>query len=144
MPYHNILIALDLSDEAKLVLERGQEIARQFSAGLKLIHVVEPILPAPPYELPSVSPLEMEQELSQQARRRLQELAQSVGIDTEDVVIETGSTTTCIVDFAVEQKADLIVIGSHGRHGVGLLLGSTANSVLHHTRVDVLAVRVGQ
>ncbi len=44
---------------------------------------------------------------------------------------------------AEENDADLIVIGSHGRHGIQLLLGSTANSVLHGAACDVLAVRIG-
>jgi universal stress protein A len=44
---------------------------------------------------------------------------------------------------AEELEADLIVVGSHGRHGLALLLGSTANGVLHGAKTDVLAVRVG-
>lgn len=44
--------------------------------------------------------------------------------------------------MAEEQKADLIVIGSHGRHGLGRLLGSTANGVLQGAPCDVLAVRI--
>jgi universal stress protein A len=39
-------------------------------------------------------------------------------------------------------NVDLIVVGSHGRHGLQLILGSTANAVLHHASVDVIAVRV--
>jgi universal stress protein A len=37
---------------------------------------------------------------------------------------------------------DLIIIGSHGRHGIRILLGSTANAILHSAKCDVLAVRV--
>ncbi len=37
---------------------------------------------------------------------------------------------------------DLIIIGTHGQHGIALLLGSTANAVLHGVSCDVLAVRV--
>ena len=47
-----------------------------------------------------------------------------------------------ILEFAEINQVDLIVIGSHGRHGLALLLGSTANSVLHHAKCDVLAVRL--
>ena len=43
---------------------------------------------------------------------------------------------------AEELSADLVVVGTHGRHGLGLLLGSTANAVLHGAQTDVLAVRV--
>ncbi|MGB1202845.1 MAG: universal stress protein [Alloalcanivorax venustensis] len=45
-------------------------------------------------------------------------------------------------DPAVVEIADLIVLGSHGKHGIRLLLGSTANAVLHRATCDVLAVRI--
>jgi universal stress protein A len=47
-----------------------------------------------------------------------------------------------IVRVAEEESADLIIVGSHGRHGLALLLGSTANNVLHHAPCDVMAVRL--
>ncbi|MDN5937003.1 MAG: universal stress protein, partial [Nitrosospira sp.] len=47
-----------------------------------------------------------------------------------------------IVRIAEEERVDLIVVGSHGRHGLALLLGSTANSVLHHAKCDVMAIRL--
>ncbi|BBI62758.1 hypothetical protein HSBAA_40640 [Vreelandella sulfidaeris] len=46
--------------------------------------------------------------------------------------------------FAEEHGVDLIVVGSHGRHGFALLLGSTSTGVLHGAQCDVLAVRVGK
>jgi universal stress protein A len=46
--------------------------------------------------------------------------------------------------MATDIHADLIVVGSHGRHGLALLMGSTANGVLHGAKRDVLAVRVGE
>ena len=47
-----------------------------------------------------------------------------------------------IRELASTTMADLIVIGSHGRHGFSLLLGSTANAVLHDAGCNVLAVRL--
>ena len=47
-----------------------------------------------------------------------------------------------IINVAEQQQVDLIVVGSHGRHGLALLLGSTANSILHTAKCDVLAVRL--
>ncbi|MCV6604433.1 MAG: universal stress protein, partial [Porticoccaceae bacterium] len=44
--------------------------------------------------------------------------------------------------YAEENQVDLIVVGSHGRHGLALLLGSTANGVIHGAGCDVLAVRI--
>jgi universal stress protein A len=56
--------------------------------------------------------------------------------------IVTGHTESEIHRVAKEISADLIIVGSHGRHGLALLLGSTANGVLHGATCDVLAVRV--
>ena len=53
-----------------------------------------------------------------------------------------GSTAKEILRIVQEQGLDLIVLGSHGRHGVAMLLGSTANAVLHHAECDLLAVRI--
>jgi len=44
--------------------------------------------------------------------------------------------------FANDNNVDLIIVGSHGRHGISLILGSTATGVLHGSQCDVLAVRV--
>lgn len=44
--------------------------------------------------------------------------------------------------MAEDESTDLIIVGSHGRHGLALLLGSTASGVLHHSPCDVLAVRL--
>ena len=53
-----------------------------------------------------------------------------------------GRPETEIHNTADEIGADLIVVGSHGRHGLALIFGSTANGVLHGAACDVLAVRV--
>ena len=55
-----------------------------------------------------------------------------------------GRPETEIHNVAEEIGADLIVVGSHGRHGLALIFGSTANGVLHGATCDVLAVRVRQ
>jgi universal stress protein A len=58
------------------------------------------------------------------------------------VHIILGAPGSEIRELAKATKADLIVIGSHGRHGFSLLLGSTANAVLHDAGCNVLAVRL--
>ena len=143
MDYQRILVAVDLGGEADALCSRARDLADRYSARLAIIHVVEPIVPTPPYELPGVMPLELEQQMLEQARRRLEKLADKYQISETDVIVEAGATKATINDVAADRNIDLIVVGSHGRHGVGLLLGSTANAVLHHAKCDVLAVRIG-
>lgn len=64
------------------------------------------------------------------------------GIPSDRVYLEQGNPATEIKAKAEQIQADLIVIGTHGRHGLGLLLGSTANGVLHGVECDVLTVRI--
>ncbi|EAW31305.1 hypothetical protein GP2143_07144, partial [marine gamma proteobacterium HTCC2143] len=65
----------------------------------------------------------------------------SVGSDGQHIIV--GRAENEIHSLAEELGAELIVVGSHGRHGIALLLGSTANGILHGATCDVLAVRVG-
>ena len=83
-----------------------------------------------------------EQEAKEQAQSQLGELSAEYGIAAGDVHVRVGAPAAEIRAFAEEVSADLIVIGTHGRHGLGLLLGSTANSVLHGVSCDVLAVKI--
>ncbi|MCZ6869325.1 MAG: universal stress protein, partial [Gammaproteobacteria bacterium] len=54
-----------------------------------------------------------------------------------------GNPASEIHRLSEAEGVDLVVMGTHGRHGLGLLLGSTANAVLHGVKCDVLAVRIG-
>jgi universal stress protein A len=63
-------------------------------------------------------------------------------VASADRRVEIGNTGHTILRVADELGVDLILVGSHGRHGLAVLLGSTARSVLNGARCDVLAVRV--
>ena len=76
------------------------------------------------------------------ARERLRQYAREEGLDHAEQHVSSGYTKQEILDQADAIGADLIVVGSHGRHGLALLLGSTANAVLHGAPCDVLAVRL--
>jgi universal stress protein A len=143
MEYRNIMCAIDFGEGMDRLVQRAHDVAERYSARLHLMHVVEPVVPTPPYEMPGVMPLELEEQLSKHARSELTKLAESYRIDETDILVEVGSTRAMIIETAEGRNIDLIVVGSHGRHGVGLLLGSTANAVLHHAACDVLAVRIG-
>ncbi len=74
--------------------------------------------------------------------RKLNHLCVPIGHPVSGRHIVTGHTEYEIHRVASETEADLIIVGSHGRHGLALLLGSTDNGVLHGARCDVLAIRV--
>ena len=77
-----------------------------------------------------------------QYEQRLRELAARLGTPECPRMVVQGNTRREILRVAEENQVDLIVLGSHGREGIQLLLGSTANAVLHGAPCDVLAVRV--
>jgi universal stress protein A len=140
--YNNILLAVDFAPDSEQVVQRAQAMARQEQAQLSLVHVVEYMPMDMTNELTLPPEVELDQELNALAVRRLQELGGRIGVSTEHQHVLQGSTRSEVLRLAEELQADLIIIGSHGRHGIQLLLGSTANAVLHGAPCDVLAVRI--
>jgi len=140
--YKHILVALDLSNEAHQVAERGRDLAALYGAKMSLIHVVEPVVVDNSYDLMTSLPAELDDSLLERARTFLAKISNQLQLGEIDQIVTLGSTRNEIFRVAQEQAVDLIVIGTHGRHGVGLLLGSTANAILHGTPCDVHAVRI--
>jgi universal stress protein A len=141
--YKKILVAVDLSPEAKPVVARARELGAHYGAALSLIHVVDPIITTGDYELHPELPLEVEHTLVERARGYIGSLAKDMGIADAEQVVAIGSVKHEILAYAKEHGCDLIVIGTHGRHGIAVLLGSTANAIMHGTECDVMCVRVG-
>ena len=141
--YRNILVAIDLSEDSAQVTQRGLAIANNNSAQLHLIHVIEPLSFAYGGDIP-MDFSGIQDEIQQQASQQLQRFGASNNIDEQHQHIVLGRPEVEIHSTAQELAIDLIVVGSHGRHGVALLMGSTANGVLHGASCDVLAVRVGK
>jgi universal stress protein A len=81
-------------------------------------------------------------QLEEQAKQRLSTLAEQLNVPEEAQHIVLGQPANEMRRMAKEQNVDLIIVGSHGRHGLALIFGSTSNSVLHGAPCDVLAVRI--
>jgi universal stress protein A len=141
--YQHILLAVDFFEQDSVVINKAKQLAGVFKAKLSVVHVIDSVpLTDVGYggELPFN--LDLTAELMEAAKQRLEKLAIELGIHAEAIFLETGNPKLNIVKVARDNKVDLIIIGSHGRHGLALLLGSTANGVLHHASCDVLAVRL--
>lgn len=139
--YKKILLALDLSVESEQLKEKAKSIAEANQAELSLIHVIEPLSFAYGGDVP-VDLSTIQDQLDAHAGQKLENYAKEINYPVAQQLVITGHTETEIHRVADENDVDLIIVGSHGRHGLSLLLGSTANGVLHGAHCDVLAVRV--
>jgi universal stress protein A len=140
--YTKILIAIDLSEESLNVVRRGCAMAAEKEAELHLIHVIEPLSFAYGGDIP-MDFSGIQEEISEQAREQLKQVGLEYGVVASNQHTVFGRPEVEIHQMAETLGADLIVVGSHGRYGLALLMGSTANGVLHGASCDVLAVRVG-
>lgn len=141
--YQKVIVAIDLSEESKQVAQRAQAIAGNSGSDLHLIHVIEPLSFAYGVDIP-MDFSGLQDEIQAQATQQLERFAEQNNIDHDHQHIVLGRPEVEIHAMAEEIGADLIVVGSHGRYGLALLMGSTANGVLHGATCDVLAVRVGR
>lgn len=142
MAYQHVLIAVDLSEECHPVLQRAIKLASRDGARVSLIHVIEPMAMAFGGDVPMDLSI-LQQQQQQQAQQRLDNFTrQYPQLTPDNCHLGFGQPRQEIHELASEQQCDLIVVGSHGRHGLSLLLGSTANDLLHGAPCDVLAVRL--
>jgi universal stress protein A len=141
--YQRILLAVDFFEQNECVVARAKLLADTYQSTLSIIHVVDN-LPVTDTSYGTAIPYDMDLTamLIESAKQKLNQLANKLGIAEHNTYIELGSPKSEIIRIATDIKADLIIVGSHGRHGLALLLGSTANSMLHHATCDVLAVRL--
>lgn len=137
--YKHILIATDLSAENKVIIEKALAIAKAFEAKVSLLHVVEPL---PGYGYAYVGIADIEAELQAEARKGMQALSTQYAIPAECCHVETGPMKIEIMNLIREEKIDCLILGSHGRHGVSELLGSTAHAAIHAASCDVITIRI--
>ena len=142
--YQKILLAIDFFEGNAGVVQRAVDMAKRYAAELYVIHVNEPATPAYGADLVTWGSqvFEINEQVRAYKKKRLTELAGELGLDEQHTALAEGRPAQCIHQFCDEQNIDLIVMGTHGQHGLALLLGSTANSVLHGSSCDVLAVRI--
>lgn len=141
--YKHILLAVDFFEKDQIINDKAHDLANKYQATLSIVHVIDsvPVIDAG-YGTEIPFNLDLSAELMAEAKKRLAQLAEKLAVPDTNLYLEMGSPKAEIIRVADENKVDLIVVGSHGRHGLALLLGSTANGVLHHANCDVLAVRL--
>lgn len=144
LQYSHVLLATDLLEETSAVAEKARQLAELYQAKLSVVHVVESI---PIYfgnELVLPETQEIERQLVERGEKNMAALCKRLEIPESQGHVEMGVTKLEIIDFAEKNGVDLIVLGSHSRHGLAHLLGSTARAVVNSANCDVLAVRVAK
>jgi universal stress protein A len=136
----NIVLAVELTGD-KTITDRAVALAKKFGSKITLVHAIEHISAYGAAYGIAVG-AEIEEVLLKYANRQMLKLGKQIGVPVKNQIVKFGSAKIVILEEANKIKADLIVVGSHGRHGITLLLGSTANAVLHGAKCDVLAVRI--
>jgi universal stress protein A len=141
--YKNILVAIDIDADYASVIDKALTISES-PEKLSLVYIPLTSVYIMPYLYGyGIGSADIDDiERLAKARKRLDEIADEYGIKLENVFMKPGDAKEEIKQIANENNVDLIVIGTHGRSGFKLLLGSTASAVLHGVQQDVLAVRI--
>ncbi|WP_185230574.1 universal stress protein [Teredinibacter franksiae] len=139
--YKHILVGLDLSTDCAQILNKAAEIANVCNADISIAHIVEPLAFAYGGDVP-IDLTEAQALMEQQAKTRLAKIVDEVKLTPKDQFVGIGQAATELHRLAEDRAIDLIVVGSHGRHGLALLFGSITKGVVQNASCDVLAVRV--
>jgi nucleotide-binding universal stress UspA family protein len=148
--YQRILVAVDGSETSQLALEHALHLAKDQRARLRIVHALESI-----ERLVSLSggyPFdagELIESLRQEGNKVLensQKAARAAGVESETALIEgkqpMDRAATILLQDAKSWDADLMVLGTHGRHGFDrLVLGSVAETLIRMAPLPVLLVR---
>jgi universal stress protein A len=139
--YSQLLVAIDLSDQSRAIAAKSVELARQWQAKLRLLHVIE-FVPVEPMSDALVPVVQIDDRVVARAREQIVALADTLGVAADSCRVATGNVKAEILRQAREVGADLIVLGCRERHGLSILVNLTEDTVLHGAPCDVLAMRV--
>ena len=139
--YKKILVLLDLTDASDQIVAAGRDMAAHSNAAIVMLHVVE-FVPSEPMGETLMPTVQIEEDLEQRAKLKLNELSAGLGLSRVTIRVEAGNKKTEILRVAKEEAVDLIVLGSRVRHGLGILVNFTEDTVLHAAHCDVLAIRL--
>jgi len=142
--YKNIWVTVDFSDVVDNVIKKAIDVVQSNHAKMTLFHVVEYL---PPMDVVYEPVLTVNSGLDSEilikyATDSMQKLCDKHHLMEAKIAVVVGTAKYEICSYARDKKCDLIIMGAHGRHGIRLLLGSTANGVLHEMPCDVMAIKI--
>ena len=145
LPITSILVPIDFSQHSQQALIYAKEWAKQWSATLHLIHVIEPVIFPVDWGYTPVDLSNVEKEYQQTAESELTKIIESLhneGYSAIPQVLHGGRSSDEIIQYAKDHGISMICIATNGRGGVEhLLLGSTTERVVRKAPCPVLVIR---
>src|ERR1700679_1318584 len=141
MAYSNILIAVDGSKCSMNAVKKGIELARDLSANVILLCVVDITAMVDNAAVGAIIDKDVEGIFEDEADKLLESIMAKYPYNKTRKIAEEGIAKEAINSIAEEIKADLIVMGTHGRTGfLHLFMGSVAEHVVRHSKIPVMVV----
>lgn len=143
--FSTILVAVDFSDSSDNAFRMAMAMAKKFSSRLLVLHVINEPVDLRGFYVPHISFDKLEEEIGEGAKKMMESFCRQHmhGFENYQELIVPGLPYDEIITQAEEQKAELIVIGTHGRTGLDhVLFGSTAEKVVRKSKIPVLTVRL--
>jgi len=141
------LVAFDGSKDSMKAIDLGCSLSARYGSTFIIVHVFSAALP--PYTGVAPMPVPEIEGVAAAAKERARavlaqgiELAEARGTKVSGELIEAGSIVQALIEFAAEEKVDLIVVGTRGMTGFKkLILGSVSSGLVSHSHCPVLVVR---
>lgn len=141
--YKQFLVAIDFSDAGNVVIKQARHLAERFHAELSAIHVLDNIpMPDTPYGTIITLDAQSSDELLEAEKNKFNAVCDDWAIEVDKRWLIWGKPEEEITQLASSQGIDLIIVGSHGRHGLAVLMDSTAKGVIFNAQCDVLTVHL--
>jgi len=137
-PYKRILCPVDFDDTSATAVKEAGAIAALCNSSVALLHVVF----INPLATEGFVLAELQESQSEHARNKVAEIAKRLLADRDyEIDIRIGDPAETILAAEAELKADLVVMATHGRHGLKrLVIGSVAERVVRESQVPVLTI----
>ena len=139
----NILVAVDLSDATETIVNKAEEIAKAVSAQIWIIHVAQPKPELLEFDVGPQAERDFLAKRFQAEHAQVQEISSRLrhGGLTATALLRKGDTIDTILTEASKLKADIIVVGSHGRGMMfQLFVGSVSQGILSNAQCPVLVI----
>jgi universal stress protein A len=142
LSYKNIILGIELDNKIDNQLaDKAVALAKKYNAKLYVVHAIEYVNSYSAAYGVAIG-ADIEQTLLEIATKQMHKFCTRHHIPMANQIISFGPAKSVVLQAAKDKKAELIVVGNRGRHGAGILFGSTAEAVTRNAPIDVYTVRV--